>query len=208
MITDPNGGNYLIGTTTTPAEEGEPSYSNTAFVSKLDTEGGEEWSIIVLPESRIQEEGETDNSRDIIIVALIISILVSGGYYRRILSLRSRKVEQLLLNKNMTKILSPIFHNQPQLIHIFGATKVFSDKKTSDEIRADIPSEILHFKYFLHPVRLSIVKLLDENMHLTTVQIRESLDITWSELSTHLGSLKKRGYIAINQEFIDGSTRS
>ena len=45
-------------------------------------------------------------------------------------------------------------------------------------------------------------------MHLTTVQIKEALAITWNELASHLESLKKRGYVTINQEFIDGITRT
>jgi len=212
VITGPNDEIFIVGTTTSsdfPVDENAPSsYTTAAFITKLDGQGDQEWSKIIIPESRPKIGSESDNTMKIIIASLAISMVILGFSYLRIISIKSKNAEQLLLNEKMTTILSPIFHNQPQLIHIFGATKIFKENKIRDEIQSELPKEILDFKYFLHPIRLSMVKLLDENIHLTTVQIKNFLGIGWNEVQFHLESLKKADYITINQQFIDGTTRT
>jgi len=182
-------------------------YEQAALITQLDSEGNVLWKNLYIPGEPIPSD-PPDNTLLYVIIGSIFAALALGSFYVRSLYIKSKTLDNHLLNANMSKILAPIFNTQPQLIHIFGATKVFKENKDLDEIQSELPRAILDFKYFLHPVRLSIIKLLDENINLTTVKLKDFLGISWNEILFHIDSLKKTEYITVNQQFIDGTTKT
>lgn len=70
-----------------------------------------------------------------------------------------------------------------------------------------ISKELFEFKFLLHPLRLAIMKSLSDNPQLTTTDLKNLLNISWTELSNHLKALKKKGYILTESKFIDNSVK-
>ncbi|MHA2168826.1 MAG: transcriptional regulator [Candidatus Kariarchaeaceae archaeon] len=60
---------------------------------------------------------------------------------------------------------------------------------------------------FLHPIRLTITKLLYENVELSSIEIKEWLQLSWGNYSTHVKALKKKGYIHVKEAFHDATVK-
>ncbi len=75
------------------------------------------------------------------------------------------------------------------------------DNIDSDEFQASIPNELLSHRYLMHPIRITIMKLLSSNDYLPSFEIRQILGITWGEYNTHLKSLESKGFIEIRNTF-------
>lgn len=82
-----------------------------------------------------------------------------------------------------------------------------NDADLQNEVIDDIPSELLHYRYLMHPIRLSIMKLLYKNFSLTSIEIRNRLKISWGEYNNHVSSLEKNKFISIHTEFLDANQR-
>ncbi|MCE7735722.1 MAG: hypothetical protein GPJ54_12640 [Candidatus Heimdallarchaeota archaeon] len=72
------------------------------------------------------------------------------------------------------------------------------------EYTQDIPSQILEFKFLMNPVRLSICKVLKENVEIASRELRDTLGLSWGDFSTHTAALKKRDFIHSYSKFEDG----
>lgn len=72
------------------------------------------------------------------------------------------------------------------------------------EFTQEIPSQILEFKFLMNPVRLSICKVLKENVEIASRELRDTLGLSWGDFSTHITALKKRGFIHSYSKFEDG----
>jgi DNA-binding MarR family transcriptional regulator len=81
------------------------------------------------------------------------------------------------------------------------------DSDLQNEVIDDIPSELLHYRYLMHPIRLSIMKLLYKNFSLTSVDIRNQLKISWGEYNNHITSSVKNKFVSIHTEFHDANQR-
>ncbi len=55
----------------------------------------------------------------------------------------------------------------------------------------------------MHPTRLMIIKLLNSEFSLSSVEIKKVLDIPWGDYTTHTRSLENNGYIKIKEQFSD-----
>lgn len=66
-----------------------------------------------------------------------------------------------------------------------------------EDIKETIPPELMDHKYLIHPVRMSILKLLILNDQLPSSEIRQLLGITWGEYYSNLKSMEERGYIEV-----------
>lgn len=82
---------------------------------------------------------------------------------------------------------------------------------TKDDIefvkKSSIPTQLMDYRYLMHPVRLSIMKLLSEEGNLTSVEVKHSLEISWGEYYSHINSLKKKEYIRVQDEFVNNTKR-
>ena len=57
------------------------------------------------------------------------------------------------------------------------------------------------YRYLMHPIRLTIMKVLNNENQMRSVDIKHLLDISWGEYSTHVKSLEQNGYIETQNEF-------
>lgn len=56
----------------------------------------------------------------------------------------------------------------------------------------------------MNPIRLSICKVLKENVEIASRELRDTLGLSWGDFSTHITALKKRGFIHSYSKFEDG----
>ncbi|MHA2251175.1 MAG: transcriptional regulator [Candidatus Kariarchaeaceae archaeon] len=108
-------------------------------------------------------------------------------------------------NKSVISHLSEILDNRPYLFYLIIGDALTDSSKIEGEVRQRLPVDILNFKFLLNPIRLTITKLLYENVTLSSIEIRDLLQISWGTYSTHFKALKKNGYISATDEFRDGS---
>ncbi|MCE7735681.1 MAG: hypothetical protein GPJ54_12435 [Candidatus Heimdallarchaeota archaeon] len=86
---------------------------------------------------------------------------------------------------------------------VLGQSK-FNEKDLSEKLNKDIPSEIKKYRFLMHPMRLSIMKQLYKNFTLTSVEIKNEVDMSWGEYASHINSLEKHGFISLHNDFQDG----
>ena len=75
------------------------------------------------------------------------------------------------------------------------------DDEQKKDIQDTLPIELLDYKYLMHPIRLTIIKLLEANDVLPSSEIREILAVTWGEYNSHLRSLEEKGFVEIRDGF-------
>ncbi|MHA2250895.1 MAG: transcriptional regulator [Candidatus Kariarchaeaceae archaeon] len=64
---------------------------------------------------------------------------------------------------------------------------------------------LLNFKFLFNPIRLMILKVINNHFCFSTSELRKILQIPWGTFNDHLKALIKRNYIEIGQEFINHS---
>ena len=107
--------------------------------------------------------------------------------------------------KKVLNEVSSLFNGNKTIGYVFW--DISQDDDSVNNTPLEIPTQILGFKYFFHPVRLSILKLLSDHIKLSTVELRDSLDISWNVLNPHLLSLQENEYVSIKSDFSDGKLR-
>ena len=80
-------------------------------------------------------------------------------------------------------------------------------EKIDPELAKEFPAEILDQKFLLHPVRMSICKLLSEYQNITSMELRGKLGVSWSDFSAHTKALKEKGFIHVEDRVIEDSFR-
>ena len=81
-----------------------------------------------------------------------------------------------------------------------GSSK--SVKKEADNIlETNIPLEMFKYKFLMNPIRLAMVKMLSVHDNLTSVQIKNSLEISWDEYYTNIKALESKSYITLDDNF-------
>jgi hypothetical protein len=75
------------------------------------------------------------------------------------------------------------------------------------EYEEPIPDELTRFAHLLQPVRLSLIKLLYDNLNYPSYMAREELGVSWGKYTTHLNVLLKKGLVTAQEEFIQGSPK-
>ena len=85
----------------------------------------------------------------------------------------------------------------------FYTTFLFLEKEIDEKIRKAVPRVVWSFKFFLHPTRPALMKLLYENLDLTSIDLKDILELSWNEFYSHSYSLEKKGYIIIEDKFVD-----
>ncbi|MCE7734126.1 MAG: helix-turn-helix domain-containing protein [Candidatus Heimdallarchaeota archaeon] len=161
-------------------------------------------------DNELSEDNLLENIKKFILSpqGIILTLLSLGGVgYYFIKPLMLKKSVGLTLNGKQKDIVKEIFRSQTNLYFLLMGQHSIPDKKIDREIRNGIPNNLLNYKFLLHPVRLSITKLLYENMEMTSSQIREIVDITWNDYSTHIKALRGKKYIRVTDKFVDGSKK-
>ncbi|OLS26073.1 MAG: hypothetical protein HeimC2_16950, partial [Candidatus Heimdallarchaeota archaeon LC_2] len=135
---------------------------------------------------------------------LVLTAFLGLGLY--LLKFRSPKgFSQLGINKTIKETLNLIFNGSIKgyLLLASGVQKTSED----DTIGTHIPKSLFKHKFLMHPVRLAMMKILTENQVVTSIELKNKLDLSWGEFSHHLTNMKKHHLIQIDDKFIDGITK-
>lgn len=108
---------------------------------------------------------------------------------------------------NTKSFIKELFQSQTVLYYTLVGQSKIGDKEIEKEVKGVIPHDIMNYKFLFHPVRLSIIKLLYENLELTSMELKDILRISWNDYYTYAYSLGKKGYIKIEDQFVDGNKR-
>lgn len=106
-------------------------------------------------------------------------------------------------NNGIDSIISSIFSTKSAGFMVLG-NKIVNQEDLTDELKKAIPEEIMEYKFLMNPVRISICKLLIDSMDLPTKNVKEALNVSWSNYSTHSKALKDQGLIETFSKFVDG----
>ena len=94
---------------------------------------------------------------------------------------------------------------------LFYALVIGSSKSVKNEankvVLTDIPLEMFQYKFLMNPVRLAIIKMLYVYEKLTSVQIKTSLEISWSDYHTNIRALQSKSYVSVKEEFDEEQLR-
>ena len=146
-----------------------------------------------------------NNLRNIIIITL--SSIMGGGvifgtrnYYKK-----KQVSHNLNLRKQNLEIIKKASHefdlsNSSILALAVGTTK-YDEYYVNDRYKEILPQELMAYRYLMHPIRLTIMKVLNTENQMRSVDIKHLLDISWGEYSTHIKSLEQNGYIETQNEF-------
>ncbi|MCE7734644.1 MAG: hypothetical protein GPJ54_07200 [Candidatus Heimdallarchaeota archaeon] len=140
-----------------------------------------------------------------ILIGILFSLSAALAYY--FVYLPRIKDETLHVSKTIAKEISSVFHNRPSLLYLILSQKNNNPTPTEEELRKSIPIEIFGYKFLMHPVRLAMTKLLFETIELTSIEMKNSLDLSWGDYSSHIKALVKQDYIYIREEFREGSVK-
>jgi DNA-binding MarR family transcriptional regulator len=118
--------------------------------------------------------------------------------------LKNRRVKR---SKQILQTFSEIFtEKQLMYVAVLGQSKP-TDTDWEKQVPKKYRSGLIQYRYLMHPIRLSIMKLLYKNFTLTSQEIKKQLDLSWGDYSNHINSLAKKQFVAIQTEFHDTDQR-
>lgn len=109
-----------------------------------------------------------------------------------------------LNNRHYQDLIAPIFEGKMSLYYFLLSGQSKSTHKGST---FEVPAEIYDFKFILHPIRLSILKLLNDYPRMTSIELKHNLKVSWNDLKNHLKILEERVYVVTGKQFVDGSVK-
>jgi len=152
------------------------------------------------------QSGEANNNLLRIIGTIAIGVFVVGVGSFSIYQIKIyRGISSLTVKKSTLDKLKELFDGQTSQYLLLVNGILSQDREYTSGTH--IPKEIFELKFLLHPVRMSIMKLVTENPLSTSREIRERLNLSWGEFSTHIGKMKKENYLETKDQFIDGVLR-
>lgn len=134
-------------------------------------------------------------------IAAISSWMVYVNY------IRPRAIYEGDLTGAQHKLIKEIFKSHTVLYYTLIGQSRIDDKEVESNLKNAIPRDLFEFKHVFHPVRLSFLKLLYENLEMTSIEIKDILEIQWSEYFGHLKILKKNELVRVEEKFKDGHIR-
>jgi hypothetical protein len=137
-----------------------------------------------------------------VLAIITLSTLGLGGlvYYTTIRS----GVESTVINNITENTVKRIFNSNTSK-YLLVAGNVIRDKPYGSA--TNIPPELFEYKALLHPVRMAMMKVLIDNPLMTSVELKEYLNLTWSEYRNQMNVLKKLRYVYITEKFVENSVK-
>jgi hypothetical protein len=89
---------------------------------------------------------------------------------------------------------------------LIGKSKSIN-KDIDEKLISNIPLDMLQYKFLMHPTRLAIMKLLFTYDRLSSIEIKSTLQISWSEYQTHIRALQTKLLIKVSDDFDNGSLK-
>ena len=106
----------------------------------------------------------------------------------------------------LQKLSDSIFSTESQ-VESYEVEK-FSKKLDEDIESVEFQKELLSHKFLLHPVRLSIIKILHTYFRYPASELKHILQIPWGTFNDHIVALKKHGLIDIQKEFLTDTAQN
>lgn len=163
----------------------------------------------VLKDDKNDDEGLSWNTDNLGIVAfgLLFTVglggliyITSGGSPVEKTAMRSFRT----INSATKNTVKRIFNGDTSK-YLLVAGNVFRDKKYGSA--TDVPPELFECKPLLHPLRMAMMKVLIDNPLMTSVELKEYLDLSWSEFRTQMTVLKKLKYVHVTDKFIENNVK-
>ncbi|MCE7733333.1 MAG: helix-turn-helix transcriptional regulator [Candidatus Heimdallarchaeota archaeon] len=108
----------------------------------------------------------------------------------------------------VSETISNLFNNQKSLYYLFLGHRTHDINVLEKSYEASMTSAMQQYRHLLHPFRLSMMQLLYTNPKLTSIEIKERLDLSWSDYYNSIRSLEKLKLIKVFDDFdIEGSTK-
>lgn len=99
------------------------------------------------------------------------------------------------------------FNNFANLEYQDDALEVSKITEQVQESFLVVPPELLSYSFLLNPIRLAIMKILNETYKYPSAELRKILDASWGKFTPHITALEKKGYITTEDEFLDDTPR-
>lgn len=109
---------------------------------------------------------------------------------------------------HVSSMISRIFKNQQSLYFLFLGHRTNDINVLEKSYEASMTAAMEQYRHLLHPFRLSIMQLLYTSPRLTSIEIKERLDLSWSDYYNSIRSLEKINLIKVFDDFDEeGSTK-
>lgn len=104
--------------------------------------------------------------------------------------------------------ISTIFDHKKSLYFLFLGHRTHDIDFLNKNYEASMKSEMDEYRHFLHPFRLSIMKLLFTDTILSSIEIKMRLELSSSEFYNSIRPLEKQNLIRVYDDFDEnGYTR-
>ena len=103
----------------------------------------------------------------------------------------------------MSKTIKQVELDDRALASLILSQKKIDKEDINKEFQKNLPIDLIKYRFIMHPVRLTMLKLLYLENNLSSTEIKHLLDISWGVYGTHIKSLKERGFIITEEIFDD-----
>ncbi len=204
---------YVVGSTRSIDYPVENSYSSTfngdsdTFITMFSNNGQAAWSTYLGPliEQEFipqQKSEEQSNLKEKILLATgFVGLSIPVIYFLR-------RKNELIPNELIDHVISEIADVSSEIIYLIaGAQKVSIDKQMHKDFMKQIPPDLFEYKFLLHPIRLAILKVMYDQVNLTTIQLKEILGLTWTEFNNIFKTMKRANLLFYHTKFVDDNVR-
>jgi DNA-binding MarR family transcriptional regulator len=98
--------------------------------------------------------------------------------------------------------VNSLFYDRNDMYSVLLGYKITDKKSTQKRIREQIPTDLKEFKFLLHPVRLTVMKLLFDNMAMSVLELRNLLNLTNNQINNTIKELLRKNYVETHPQFI------
>lgn len=140
----------------------------------------------------------------ILLLLLIIVIFTILAYKEYLHKITKYTVNRNELENTYLKIITA---SEPLQINFDDDLKLETTIDEVDENSMIVPSELVNYSFLLNPIRLAIMKTLNDTFKFPSADLRKELNTSWGKFTPHVNQLIEKGYISSDDEFIDNSPR-
>lgn len=200
----------IIARTSSPEYPIKNAYNSTAngsddiVITQFNKDGSVPFSSFLGPVIEIEFEDDKNwfNPNYITIGLLFfLGITMSTFYYLQ-------KKPKGFPNESIDNIISSFTDVNPEVVYLItGANRCDLSKQLKKEFQSQVPPELYQLKFLLHPVKLSILKILSENVSITNIALKNELGISWADVNNNLKLMRNKDLLRIKDNFVDNNVR-
>lgn len=148
---------------------------------------------VIVPQDPVSQTDEVPSSPEKLVLGIaglcaLSTVLYFGRKYYTKWTLKRKGVTSsqfgILQNYTHEFDLSDV-----SIISLVGGLHRIDERFQDPQYKDLIPAKLLSHRYLMHSIRLSIMKLLNKEDKLRSVEIKHLLDLSWGDYSNHINSL-------------------